>query len=43
LIGRTLSELAIDGTTERNLDPFQIDRAVLRQNPPKKYTCGKET
>ncbi len=44
LIGRTLSELAIDGITERNLDPFQIDRAVLRQkNPPKNYTLGKET
>jgi sarcosine oxidase len=38
LIGRTLSELAIDGTTERNIDPFQIDRPILRQkNPPKKY------
>jgi sarcosine oxidase len=38
LIGRTLSELAIDGTTERNIEPFQIDRPILRQkNPPKKY------
>jgi sarcosine oxidase len=38
LIGRTLSELAIDGTTDRNIDPFQIDRPILRQkNPPKKY------
>jgi sarcosine oxidase len=38
LIGRTLSELAINGTTERNIDPFQIDRAILRQkNPPRKY------
>ena len=38
LIGRTLSELAIDGLTERNIDPFQIDRPILRQkNPPKKY------
>ena len=39
LIGRTLSELAIDGdNTDRNLDPFHIDRPILRQkNPPKKY------
>jgi sarcosine oxidase len=35
LIGRILSELAIDGTTKRNLDPFHIDRPVLRyKNPP---------
>jgi sarcosine oxidase len=38
LIGRTLSELAIDGRTEQNLGPFRIDRAILRlQNPPKHY------
>jgi sarcosine oxidase len=38
LIGRTLSELAIDGRTERNIAPFHIDRALLRQqNPPRKY------
>ena len=38
LIGQTLSELAIDATTERNIDPFHIDRPILRQkNPPKKY------
>jgi sarcosine oxidase len=38
LIGRTLSELAIDGGTERNLEPFRIDRAVLRlANPPRNY------
>ena len=38
LIGRTLSELAIDATTERNIDPFHLDRPILRQkNPPKKY------
>jgi sarcosine oxidase len=36
LIGRTLSELAIDGTTERNLDPFHIDRLLLRQRNPAK-------
>jgi sarcosine oxidase len=38
LIGRTLSELAIDGGTERNLEPFRIGRAVLRlANPPRNY------
>ena len=30
LIGRILSELAIDSTTERNIGPFRIDRPVLR-------------
>jgi sarcosine oxidase len=38
LIGRILSELAIDGNTERNLEPFRIDRAILQlANPPKNY------
>ncbi|HEX7337948.1 MAG TPA: N-methyl-L-tryptophan oxidase [Gemmatimonadales bacterium] len=38
LIGRTLSELAVDGSTERNLEPFRINRAILRLlNPPKHY------
>jgi len=38
LIGRILSELAIDGSTERNLEPFRIDRAILQlANPPKNY------
>ena len=38
LIGRTLSELAIDGSTERNIDPFRIGRPILRQtSPPKTY------
>jgi sarcosine oxidase len=35
LIGRTLSELAIDGRTERNVQPFRLDRAILQANPPK--------
>ena len=35
LIGRTLCELAVDGHTERNLEPFRIDRAILQlQNLP---------
>ena len=38
LIGRTLAELAIDGATERNIQPFRIDRALLKQaNPPRNY------
>jgi sarcosine oxidase len=38
LIGRTLSELAIDGGSERNLEPFRIDRGILQlANPPKNY------
>ena len=38
LIGRTLAELAIDGGTERNIQPFRIDRALLQQaNPPRNY------
>jgi sarcosine oxidase len=38
LIGRILAELAIDGRTERNLEPFRIDRAILQlKNPPVSY------
>ena len=38
LIGRTLAELSIDGTTERNVQPFRLDRAILQlANPPKNY------
>lgn len=38
LIGRILSELAIDGRTERNIEPFRIDRAILQlENPPANY------
>lgn len=38
LIGRILSELAIDGRTERNIEPFRIDRAILQlMNPPVNY------
>ena len=38
LIGRTLAELAVDGSTERNLEPFRINRAILQLlNPPKHY------
>ncbi len=33
-IGRILSELAIDGRTERNIEPFRIDRAILRLEHP---------
>jgi sarcosine oxidase len=38
LIGQILSELAVDGHTERNLDPFRIDRSILQlQSPSKRY------
>jgi len=38
LIGRILSELAIDGRTEQNIEPFRIDRAILQLlNPPTSY------
>ncbi len=38
LIGRILAELAIDGSTERNVEPFRISRTVLQlANPPKHY------
>ena len=38
LVGRMLSELAISGRTERNIEPFRIDRAILQlENPPANY------
>jgi sarcosine oxidase len=38
LVGRILSELAIDGRTDRNIEPFRIDRAILQlENPPVNY------
>jgi sarcosine oxidase len=38
LIGRTLADLAIDGRTDRNVEPFRIDRTLLMQaNPPRNY------
>ena len=38
LMGRILSDLAIDGRTERNIEPFRIDRAILQlANPPANY------
>lgn len=38
LMGRILSDLAVDGRTERNIEPFKIDRAVLQlANLPANY------
>ncbi len=38
LIGKTLAELAADGKSAANVDPFQIDRAILlEKNPPKSF------
>jgi sarcosine oxidase len=38
VIGRILSELAIDGSTPSDISPFAITRPILRmKNPPKNY------
>jgi sarcosine oxidase len=38
LIGRILSELAIDGRSAHDLSPFRIDRPILRlDDPPRNY------
>ena len=38
VIGRILSELAIDGRTDHDLEPFRIDRPILRlENPLRNY------
>jgi sarcosine oxidase len=38
LIGRIVADLAVDGTTEHDLEPFRIDRAILQlENPPRHY------
>jgi sarcosine oxidase len=38
VVGRILSELAMDGRTDRNIEPFRIDRAILQlENPPVNY------
>ena len=38
VIGRILSELAIDGRTRSNISPFSIERPILREkNPAKSY------
>ncbi len=38
LIGRILSELALDGRTDKNISPYQIDRPILlEKNPPKSF------
>jgi sarcosine oxidase len=38
VVGRILADLAIDGRSDRDLEPFRIDRSILRlENPPKSY------
>jgi len=38
LVGKILAELAVAGHTAANLEPFRIDRPILRQkNPPRHY------
>jgi sarcosine oxidase len=38
LVGKILAELAVAGHTALNLEPFHVDRPILRQeNPPRHY------
>jgi sarcosine oxidase len=38
LIGKILSELALDGLTESNIEPFSFNRPILHmENPPKSF------
>ena len=38
LVGSILADLAIRGRTDHDLEPFQIDRAILQlENPPRHY------
>jgi sarcosine oxidase len=37
LIGRILSELALDGHTERNIEPFRLTRPILHQAHPAQH------
>jgi sarcosine oxidase len=38
LIGKILSELALDGRTNSNLEPFRFERPILQmENPPKNF------
>ncbi|HSE41934.1 MAG TPA: N-methyl-L-tryptophan oxidase, partial [Acidobacteriota bacterium] len=38
VIGKTLSELAIDGSTGADLSLFRLDRPILKEeNPPKSF------
>jgi sarcosine oxidase len=38
LIGRCLSDLAVDGRTSHDLSPFRADRPILRmENPPRSF------
>ena len=38
LLGRILSDLSIDGTTEHNIEPFRVDRPILlEEDPPKSF------
>ena len=40
LIGRILSELAIDGATPYDIAPFHIDRPILlEENPALSFVC----
>jgi sarcosine oxidase len=36
VLGQILSELALDGVSQSNLDQFQMNRPILQQNNPVK-------
>jgi sarcosine oxidase len=38
VLGKILSELAIDGKTDSDVEPFRIDRPILlEENPAKQF------
>ncbi|MBV9280218.1 MAG: hypothetical protein JOZ41_09075, partial [Chloroflexi bacterium] len=43
LIGRILSDLAVEGKTSYDITPFAIDRPILRmEDPPKNLLLRRE-
>ncbi len=40
LIGKIMSELALDGQTSYDISPFHVDRPILlEENPAKNFMC----
>jgi sarcosine oxidase len=38
VVGRILAELAVDGRSSNDLEPFRMDRAILQlADPPRTY------
>jgi sarcosine oxidase len=43
IIGRILSELAMEGTTSHDISPFSVTRPILRMdNPPKNFLLRRD-